>query len=104
MERMGDHLHKLNHNGYHFNYIFDKPLGQLAAVIDVLDPWSGRTLQVYVSTIRGASRADLIIGRGSGYSRNPGPGWAGSLWLLLRSMGRQRASRQESEVVSDNTK
>jgi len=46
MTRMGDHLHKLDHGGYHFNYIFDKAVGQLAPVIQVRDPHSGRTLEV----------------------------------------------------------
>ena len=32
--------------GYHFNYIFDKAVGQMGPVIMVRDPQSGRTLQV----------------------------------------------------------
>ncbi|MFC1765187.1 aldose epimerase family protein [Planctomycetota bacterium] len=66
--RMGDHFDKLNYNGYHFNYIFDKPLGQLAGVIDVVHPGSGRTLQVSttqpgVQFYSGNSIADDYVGK-----------------------------------------
>ena len=68
MTRMGDHLHKLNHNGYHFNYIFDKPLDTLAEVIKVVDPTSGRTLvvsttQPAVQFYSGNSIPDRYIGK-----------------------------------------
>ena len=46
MTRIGDNIHKLNHNGYHYCYIFNKPLNSLEEVIKVIEPTSGRTLTV----------------------------------------------------------
>ena len=68
LTRMGDHFDKLNYNGYHFNYIFDKPLGQLEQVIDVIDPLSGRMLEVSstqpgVQFYSGNSIDDKYIGK-----------------------------------------
>ena len=46
LTRIGDHIHELKFNGYHYNYIFNKPLNQLKDVITVIEPNSGRTLTV----------------------------------------------------------
>ncbi len=46
MTRIGDNIHKLNHGGYHYCYIFNKPLNKLEEVIKVIEPTSGRTLTV----------------------------------------------------------
>jgi len=46
MTRMGDNIPKLDHNGYHFCYVFNKQVGELAKVIEVVEPKSGRTLEV----------------------------------------------------------
>jgi len=46
LTRMGDNIHKLNNNGYHFCYVFDKEPGELRKVIEVFEPQSGRTLEV----------------------------------------------------------
>jgi aldose 1-epimerase len=46
MTRLGDNIHKLDHGGYHYCYVFNKSGRELKRVIEVLEPESGRTLQV----------------------------------------------------------
>lgn len=46
LTRMGENIHKLDKNGYHFCYVFNKPVGELAKIIEVVEPKSGRTLEV----------------------------------------------------------
>lgn len=43
---MGKNIHKFENNGYHFCYVFNKPVGAFAKVIEVIEPNSGRTLEV----------------------------------------------------------
>lgn len=43
---MGDNIHGLDFNGYHYCYVFNKPVGELKKVIEVVEPHSGRTLNV----------------------------------------------------------
>lgn len=49
LTRIGDNIHKLNNNGYHFCYVFDKEPGAFKKVIEVYEPESGRTLEVSTS-------------------------------------------------------
>lgn len=49
MTAIGDNIHKLNDNGYDFCYVFNKPEHELAKVIKVVEPKSGRTLVVYTT-------------------------------------------------------
>jgi aldose 1-epimerase len=46
MTPIGKNIFKLDHNGYHFNYVFNKPLNRLEKVIKVYEPLSGRTIEV----------------------------------------------------------
>ena len=43
---IGKNIHKLKNGGYHFCYVFNKPLNEYAKVIDVYDPMSGRKMEV----------------------------------------------------------
>ncbi|CAM4218802.1 aldose epimerase family protein [Zobellia roscoffensis] len=43
---IGNNIHKLNFNGYHYNYVFNKPVGELKEVIEVVEPKSGRTMTI----------------------------------------------------------
>ena len=43
---IGKNIHKLNFNGYHYNYVFNKPVGKLKKVIEVYEPKSGRVMKV----------------------------------------------------------
>lgn len=47
--RLGDNIHRISKNGYHHNYVLNKPLGELAKVASVVDPGSGRTMVVYTT-------------------------------------------------------
>lgn len=46
LARIGDNIHNLDHAGYHFCYVFNKPDGVLKKVIEVFEPGSGITLEV----------------------------------------------------------
>lgn len=46
LTRIGDKIKNIPLNGYHHNYVFDKPKGQLRKVAKVIEPNSGRTLDV----------------------------------------------------------
>lgn len=46
MTRMGDNIHQLDYKGYDYCYVLNKPSGALAKVIEVVEPLSGRTLEV----------------------------------------------------------
>lgn len=46
LTRIGNNIHKLDFNGYHFCYAFNNYDGTLKKVIDVVEPTSGRTLEV----------------------------------------------------------
>lgn len=46
MTRMGDNIGKLDKGGYHYCYVFNKPVNELAKVIEVYEPNSGRTLKI----------------------------------------------------------
>ena len=49
MTRIGDHIHQLDHNGYHYCYVFNKSTDAFKKVIEVVEPTSGRTLEVSTS-------------------------------------------------------
>lgn len=66
--RIGDKIHEVPLNGYHHCYVLDKPLGALEKVATVIEPKSGRILEVsttqpgivlYASNVLG----DKIIGK-----------------------------------------
>ncbi len=68
LTRMGDNMKHLNHNGYHFCYVFDKKPGELKPVIEVFEPQSGRTLDVIttqpgVQFYSGNAISDQLIGK-----------------------------------------
>ncbi|WP_430814949.1 aldose epimerase family protein [Carboxylicivirga sp. RSCT41] len=46
MTRIGDNIHQLNYKGYDFCYVLNKQIGEVARVIEVVEPKSGRTLEV----------------------------------------------------------
>lgn len=46
LTRIGDNLSKLDYNGYHYCYVFNKPPGELKKVIEVIEPKSGRKLEI----------------------------------------------------------
>ncbi|SDM60820.1 aldose epimerase family protein [Kriegella aquimaris] len=46
MTRIGENIKKLDFNGYHYCYAFNKPLNKFEEVIEVVEPKSGRTLTV----------------------------------------------------------
>lgn len=46
LTRIGDNIHKLDKGGYHYCYVFNKEVNELKKVIEVLEPNSGRTLEV----------------------------------------------------------
>lgn len=46
LTRIGDNIHKLDKGGYHYCYVFNKEENELKKVIEVLEPNSGRTLEV----------------------------------------------------------
>ncbi|MBD0401453.1 aldose epimerase family protein [Flammeovirga sp. EKP202] len=43
---IGENIFKLSNNGYHFCYVFNKENGKAKKVIEIVDPTSGRTLNV----------------------------------------------------------
>ncbi|TYA84387.1 aldose epimerase family protein [Seonamhaeicola marinus] len=43
---IGKNIGKLNNNGYHFCYVFNKALSEYKKVIEVIEPKSGRTMSV----------------------------------------------------------
>ncbi|MDO6819596.1 aldose epimerase family protein [Zobellia sp. 1_MG-2023] len=43
---LGENIHKLDFNGYHYNYVFNKAVGELKKVIEVWEPKSGRTMTI----------------------------------------------------------
>ncbi|MGC6431296.1 MAG: aldose epimerase family protein [Jejuia sp.] len=47
--RIGDRIHKFSNNGYHFCYVFNKPVNATKKVIEVIEPNSGRTMSVTTS-------------------------------------------------------
>ena len=47
--RIGEHIYKMNHNGYHYCYVFNKETGTGDWVIEVREPYSGRELDVYTT-------------------------------------------------------
>lgn len=49
MKSLEQNIHKLNNRGYHYNYVLNKEPHQLAKVIDVHEPTSGRTMQVFTT-------------------------------------------------------
>ncbi|MGQ1787638.1 aldose epimerase family protein [Saccharicrinis sp. GN24d3] len=72
---IGENIHKLNHGGYHFNYCFNKPIGEFKKVIDVYEPASGRTLEVSttqpgVQFYSGNAISDQLIGKGTQYGKH----------------------------------
>ncbi len=65
---IGDNIRKLDFNGYHYCYVFNKTAGQLKKVIEVVEPKSGRTLEVSttqpgVQFYSGNSIPDTIVGK-----------------------------------------
>lgn len=69
MTRIGDNIHKLDHNGYHYCYAFNNYNSELQKVIEVVDPESGRTMDVIttqpgVQFYSGNSISDELIGKG----------------------------------------
>ncbi|WP_075591536.1 aldose epimerase family protein [Labilibacter marinus] len=68
MTRMGDHMHQLNHNGYHYCYVFNKTEGELKKVIEVIEPSTGITMDVSttqpgVQFYSGNAINDQLIGK-----------------------------------------
>ena len=68
MTRIGDNIHKLDHNGYHYCYAFNYYNSELQKVIKVVDPESGRTMDVIttqpgVQFYSGNSISDKLIGK-----------------------------------------
>ena len=68
MTRMGENIHKLDHNGYHFCYVFDKDRDKGDWVIEVREPSSGRKMEVYttqpgVQFYSGGSIGDAFTGK-----------------------------------------
>ena len=68
MTRMGENMDKLEHNGYHFCYVFDKVENRGDWVIEVLEPVSGRKMEVYttqpgVQFYSGGSIGDVFTGK-----------------------------------------
>ncbi|RKR13174.1 aldose 1-epimerase [Maribacter vaceletii] len=66
--RIGDNIGKLNFNGYHYNYVFNKKEKELKDVITVIEPNSGRTLNVIttqpgVQFYTGNAIDDKIVGK-----------------------------------------
>lgn len=49
LTRIGDKIHKLDLNGYHYCYVFNKAERELKKVIEVLEPNSGRSLEVFTT-------------------------------------------------------
>lgn len=69
LTRMGDNINKLDHNGYHYCYVFNKHEGTLQKVIEVVEPKSGRTMDVIttqpgVQFYSGNSISDQLMGKG----------------------------------------
>jgi len=46
MTRMGDNIHHLDYKGYDYCYVLNKQTSELAKVIEIVEPLSGRTLEV----------------------------------------------------------
>lgn len=51
MTRIGDNIHQLDYKGYDYCYVLNKPAGELAKVIEVIEPVSGRTLEVSTTQV-----------------------------------------------------
>lgn len=49
LTRIGDNIHKLDKGGYHYCYVFNKEEGEEKMIIEVLEPESGRFLEVTTS-------------------------------------------------------
>jgi aldose 1-epimerase len=49
MTRMGENINQLDHNGYHYCYVFDKAENSGDWVIEVLESASGRKMEVYTT-------------------------------------------------------
>ncbi|WP_420400463.1 aldose epimerase family protein [Flagellimonas sp.] len=49
MTRIGDKIHDIPLNGYHHCYVLNKPLDSLRKVVKVIEPKSGRMLEVYTT-------------------------------------------------------
>ena len=63
-----EHIFDLNHGGYHFNYVFNKKEGELKKVIEVIEPISGRTMEVFttqpgVQFYSGNAISDALVGK-----------------------------------------
>ncbi len=49
MKPIKENIHKFDRGGYHFCYVFNRPAGTLEKVIEVVEPESGRTMDVYTT-------------------------------------------------------
>ena len=49
MTEIGENIQKLDHDGYHYCYVFDKPSNYGDWVIEVLEPKSGRKMEVFTT-------------------------------------------------------
>lgn len=68
LTRIGDNIQKLDHDGYHYCYVFNKKPDELKKVIEVIDPDSGRTLEVSttqpgVQFYTGNSISEQLVGK-----------------------------------------
>jgi len=68
LTRMGDNIHKLDFNGYHYCYVFNKEVGEMKKVIEVVEPVTGRTMEVIttqpgVQFYSGNSISDQLVGK-----------------------------------------
>ncbi|WP_109831832.1 aldose epimerase family protein [Reichenbachiella versicolor] len=65
---LSENINKLNHGGYHYNYVFNKPIGLLEEVLSIREPKSGRTLTVSttqpgVQFYTGNAISDTFVGK-----------------------------------------
>ncbi|WP_282038089.1 aldose epimerase family protein [Saccharicrinis aurantiacus] len=68
MKPLAENIHKLNYRGYHYNYVLNKAPHLLAKVMEVQEPVSGRTMQVYttqpgIQFYTGNAISESIIGK-----------------------------------------
>lgn len=75
--RLGENIHKISHNGYHFYYIFNKNENRTAPVITIKEPNSRRLLQISttqpgVQFYSGNSIGECVGKKGAIYSIHDG--------------------------------
>lgn len=67
MTRLGDQIHKIPLNGYHGCYVLNKEEGKLTKAAEVIEPTSGRKLEVFTTqpgvTFYASNGLDNITGK-----------------------------------------